>query len=310
MRTPVRALLAESLVVLAVVGCSAAGPGSRPATSSGSAPPTAGSPSAEPTTKPSTSPTNGPTSSGQDAVAAQLARCEANLESSLVGQVIYPASLDVTKGVGRTYQAAIDITHSTVPPSRRIDAATATTDDVIVQCEVAARLTGVGDVEVSTPDGDTRGDWWFQGFPASGIVEWSWTVTARTTGNYSLLLELQPAAADNGGRYRSISSTARLSYTTQLVSSGNGWDEFFEWWDKYWGALAGVIYAICGLVGAGLLWLITHLTGFDDWAASKLRKGSSTPDNRGQAAATPAAATGNPDLPADTSPDTSTGPPN
>lgn len=281
---PARTLCAIPLILAALAACSLDGGQAGP---TGSAPPTAAPPTAAtPTGAPPGSPTTTPTSV-EDALAAQLAACETNLKTELAGQVIYPRSLEAAKGVGTSYQAAIDISGNPAPPDVQIDAPSATTAPITVECVVGARLTAVGDLEVSAPDGDTEGSWSYQGFPASGVIEWSWTVTPRTTGHYSLRLELRPAAAAANGSYRSLGSNARISFTTEVNAVGAPIDGPIEWWAAYWPAVSGILVTIGGLLGVAYLWAIRQVPGFKERVDSIVRPSARSQD-AGGAAANPA----------------------
>lgn len=265
---PVRTLcVAPLLLLITVTACSDIGQAGPTGSWPGSAAPT--SSAATPTTAPT---------SVEDALAEQLARCETNLRTELSGQVVYPRSLEATKGVGISYQAAIDISGQPAPPDVQVDAPSATTAPITVECVVGARLTAVGDLEVSTPDGDTEGAWSYQGFPASGVIEWSWTVTPRTTGHYSLRLELRPAAAAMSGEFRSLGSNARIAFTTEVNAVGDSIDKPIEWWARYWPAVSGILVAVGGLLGVFFLWAIGHVPGFKERVDSIVRPSARSQD--------------------------------
>lgn len=265
---PFRTLCAIPLILVALAACSKDGGQPGPTgTGPGPTPPTAASPA-----RPTATPT-----SVEDALAAQLAACETNLKTQLAGRIVYPRSLEAAKGVGISYQAAIDISGNPAPPDVQIDAPSATTAPIKVECVVGARLTAIGDLEVSAPDGDTEGSWSYQGFPASGVIEWSWTVTPRSTGHYSLRLELRPAAAAASGEYRSLGSNARVAFTTEVNAVGEPIDGPIDWWAKYWPTVSGILLSVAGLLGLGYLWAIGHVPGFKERVDSIVRPSARKP---------------------------------
>lgn len=174
----------------------------------GAPPPFPGTPPGEPEPvdphpTPLPPPIGGPGDEGEDigggsddAVVAFQERCAHGVEEWRDALVDYPDRMSVTIDVGANYNAAVDARSEPLPPDEVIEVedGTATSEAVLVKCTVAARLTPVGQaMEVLDQASETNAGWVLQEFTPSGVIEWSWTVTARHPVDEQLRLELRPA---------------------------------------------------------------------------------------------------------------------
>jgi hypothetical protein len=234
-----------------------------------------------------------PSTPPQPAVDEQLREfvqsCEEDTSIDLPGQVDYPRSMQLRMGVAKTYDAAVDVREVPAPPGAVISAEDPTQEPVTVQCLVAARLVPVGDgIDVGPPDDAVDGGWVYQAFPASGVVEWAWSVTPRTPQDQQLRLELRPAV--KGKDVVLVSSTATASYVTPVRVAASTVQRVSFWFRTDWPLLAAVV----GMLGAALLALLQFSTTARD-ALSKLtgRSAQSPPEAaRPQSGKTPAKSAG------------------
>jgi hypothetical protein len=166
-------------------------------------------------------PIGGPPDEGEDigdpgeSVIAFQERCAHGVEEWRDALVDYPDRMSVRIDVGANYNAAVDARSEPLPPDEVIEVedGTATSEAVLVKCTVAARLTAVGQaMEVLDQASETDAGWVLQEFTPSGVIEWSWTVTAHHPVDEQLRLELRPAIVLD-------ESAGDLEYAGKNVSS-------------------------------------------------------------------------------------------
>jgi hypothetical protein len=177
---------------------------------------------ADPHPTPLPPPTGGPDGEGgdigggsDDAVALFQERCARGVEEWRDALVDYPARMSVTIELGANYNAAVDARSQPLPPDEvvEVEDGAATSEAVLVKCTVAARLTAVGEaMEVLDQASETDAGWVLQEFTPSGVIEWSWTVTAHQPVDEQLRLELRPAIVLD-------ESAGDLEYAGKNVSS-------------------------------------------------------------------------------------------
>jgi uncharacterized protein YeaO (DUF488 family) len=190
-----------------------------------------------------------------------LRRCEQGVREWQAAQVDYPS--DLTVGVGETvaYVAAVDASDTPPPPESVVPGPAPTAEPVFVRCEIAARLTAVGDGLTVDDDG-----WIVRSFTPTGLIRWSWGVTAAEVGEADLRLELQPAvrSADGeilvGALSTEVSSFFTHTRATQTTVHGMG-----RWWTDNWGTVTlvagGIGGAVLALLGYGTK-LVERLRAF------------------------------------------------
>ena len=197
----------------------------------------------------------GPTSEPSPPTAADLeaflADCERGVRDWRAAQVDYPTELVVEVGETVPYVAAVDARDTPAAPGRAIPGPSATGEAAFVRCEVAARLTPVGDA--LTVDAD---DWVLRRFTPVGLIRWTWAVTAAEGGDHDLQLELQPAVrAEDGSVLISDTSMDVSSFLTRARVSEDPIDRVGNWWTDHWGTLAlvgaGIGAAVLGLIRYG-----------------------------------------------------------
>lgn len=177
---------------------------------------------------------------------AFLARCEQGAETWRAGQVDYPRSLPVSMGGSASYVAAVDVRDEPLPAEEVIPGADPFGEPVAVKCVLAARLTTVGDsLEVDEQE------WIFRSFTPTGVVNWSWSVTARAPGDHDLRLEIEPAVAlDDLHRFGSSPNTT--TFVTRVSVDATWLQRAGEWWKGNW----DVVALIAAAVGAALVGVV------------------------------------------------------
>ena len=145
-------------------------------------------------------------------LASFLAGCERGIRDWRAAQVDYPAELSIEKGGTESYVAAVDASDTPLEPSEAIPGPSPTGEAVFVRCEVAARLTPLG--SALTVD---EIDWIVRTFTPTGVIRWTWVVTAVEADDQDLELELQPAVRSQDGTILvGQSSTEISSFLTQV----------------------------------------------------------------------------------------------
>lgn len=227
-------------------GTSAVPPPPAPAPGDGGEQEPTSSPGTTPTTRPPLAEPEGSTGALPELpstpadLEAFLADCERGVREWRAAQVDYPTELVARVGETVTYVAAVDARDTPVDPSEAIPGPSPTGEAAFVRCEVAARLTPVGDA--LTVDGD---DWVLRRFTPVGLIRWTWAVTAVKGGDHDLQLELQPAVrAEDGSVLISDTSMDVSSFLTRARVGEDPIDRVGNWWTDHWGTLA--------LVGAGI----------------------------------------------------------
>ena len=187
-------------------------------------------------------------------LADQLAKCAKGIEDwkKTSGRVDYPRTLTVQTGQSTTYNAAIDISDTPQPPESVIVVPTGepTARSITVKCAVAAHLVPTeGDVTVN-PSPDT---WVAREFDPAGVVSWQWTITAPTTTDARVMLEIQPAHLDNGVPLTAGTQVAQVFTQVQVTST---WiDRLSEWFKDQWPKLVGIVAAVAGALVVAIKWL-------------------------------------------------------
>lgn len=240
-------------------------PDASPGDASGGAPPPLPEPSegAPTPVDPLPPPTGGPGDGGEavggapgDSVAAFQERCAEGVEEWRTGDVDYPDRITVRIEVGANYNAAVDVRSEPLPPDEviEVDNGAATSEAVLVKCTVAARLTAVGDaLEVDDVVNETDAGWVLQEFTPSGVVEWSWTVTAHQPVDEELRLELRPAiVVDEGAGDLEYAGKNVSSFTTDVHVDASVLHHAAHWVDEN----RPLIWTIGSAIGAAVLAVI------------------------------------------------------
>jgi uncharacterized protein YeaO (DUF488 family) len=180
-----------------------------------------------------------------------LRRCEEGVRDWQAAQVDYPSELTVEVGETVSYVAAVDASDTPLPPESAVPGPSATAEGVFVRCEIAARLTAVGDGLAVDSE-----RWVVRSFTPTGLIRWSWGVTASEPGEADLQLELQPAARSEDGEILvSELSTEVSSFFTRTRVTEDPVQGMGRWWADHWGAVTlvagGVGAAVLGLLGYG-----------------------------------------------------------
>lgn len=178
-------------------------------------------------------------------------------------QLTYPASLALQQGQSITYTAHVDVRSSPapVPPDTKVERYTG--ENIVVSCQLAARLVNVGRVtEVEDPNPSTGG-WVLHRFDAFGALDWSWTVKAAGVGSGQLRLEMMPAAVEGTTVLNPQQNV--LSRVTQVTVEGNWAEDAQTWFSRntgpiknLWIAVAGVVAALGGAYAAVAGWVTKH----------------------------------------------------
>jgi hypothetical protein len=189
-----------------------------------------------------------------------LQDCERGVRDWRAAQVDYPAELALDIGESGSYVAAVDVRSTPGPPGSVIPGPSATAEAAFVKCEIAARLTPMGRaLEVDDEE------WVLRSFTPSGVIRWSWNVTAVEAGDHDLRLELQPAVVGQDGMVLvSGSSTAVSSFFTRTRVEKGSMQRLGDWWKANW----EVITLVAAGIGGGILALL----GFGEQLAGRSRR--------------------------------------
>jgi hypothetical protein len=193
-------------------------------------------------------------------LAAFLAGCERGIRDWRAAQVDYPAELSIEKGGTESYVVAVDASDTPLDPSEAIPGPSPTGEAVFVRCEVAARLTPLG--SALTVDED---DWIVRSFTPTGVIRWTWVVTAVEADDQDIELELQPAVrSEDGTILVGQSSTEISSFITGVRVEEDPVERVGEWWESRW--------AIIALVAAGIGAAVLALLRFGAQVADQTRR--------------------------------------
>jgi hypothetical protein len=193
-------------------------------------------------------------------LASFLAGCERGIRDWRAAQVDYPAELSIEKGGTESYVVAVDASDTPLDPSEAIPGPSPTGEAVFVRCEVAARLTPLG--SALTVDED---DWIVRSFTPTGVIRWTWVVTAVEADDQDIELELQPAVrSEDGTILVGQSSTEISSFITGVRVEEDPVERVGEWWESRW--------AIIALVAAGIGAAVLALLRFGAQVADQTRR--------------------------------------
>ncbi len=193
-------------------------------------------------------------------LASFLAGCERGIRDWRAAQVDYPAELSIEKGGTETYVVAVDASDTPLDPGEAIPGPSPTGEAVFVRCEVAARLTPLG--SALTVDED---DWIVRSFTPTGVIRWTWVVTAVEADDQDLELELQPAVrSEDGTILVGQSSTEISSFITAVRVEEGAVERVGEWWESRW--------AIIALVAAGIGAAVLAVLRFGAQLADEARR--------------------------------------
>jgi hypothetical protein len=107
---------------------------------------------------------------------------------------------------------------------------------------LSARLVPVGQsLEVDNKD------WILREFTPSGVLNWSWSITALAPDDHELRLELQPAVTTtrNGHVFAPSDSPLNTSTFITRVRVNASWiQRVGQWWKDTWGIIVLVAVAI------------------------------------------------------------------
>jgi hypothetical protein len=186
--------------------------------------------------------------------------CEAGVREWRAGQVSYPGRLAVDVGETVTYVATVDVRTTPEATDDRIPGPSPTGDPVFVRCEVAARLTPIG-TSLTIDDED----WVLRSFTPSGVIRWTWAVTAAEADDADLRLEMQPAVVGEGGILLvGDASTEVSSFLTPVSVEQGRIARIGEWWSDNWGTVS--------LIAAGLAAAVLGVLRFGEQLARRLRR--------------------------------------
>jgi hypothetical protein len=187
--------------------------------------------------------------------------CEKGVTQWRTGQVDYPSKLSVRVQKSVIYNAAVDLRDDPLPPDKVIDISSGEPagEPISVRCRLAAKLLPVGDhIKVN---GASEGEWMPRQFTPSGVVEWSWSVTAEKPVDQQLRLALVPAVLIDGGNY-AYSSDSEASLTTEVSVEGTLIEEVSYWFETQWPLLAGISVVLAVAISASWRWIREQIKEF------------------------------------------------
>lgn len=165
------------------------------------------------------------------------------------GQVHYPEHLSLNMGQSAAYVVAVDIRYNPLPAERVISRGTPQSQPIWVKCVLGARLVPVGQsLEV-----DNKG-WIPREFTPTGVLNWSWSITALAPYDHDLRLELEPAVTTQDRPiFTQIDSSPTIDTFITHVHVKASWIQHVgHWWKNNWTIILGVSAAI----GAALISII------------------------------------------------------
>lgn len=167
--------------------------------------------------------------------------------------------MTIKVGDSENYNAALDVRSVPLPADEVIETepGAATSENVLVKCTLAARLRAVGETLTVDDPASDNGGWVVQEFTPTGVLEWSWTVTAEKPADAELRLDIRPAiaiaAAAEDLVYATQSST---SFNTDVIVDGNLLSRSAYWFEGNWGYVLAIAVPV-GIAATALLrwWL-------------------------------------------------------
>jgi hypothetical protein len=158
------------------------------------------------------------------------------------GQLDYPATMTVSLGKAAVYNAAIDVRDAPAPPEKMIDAEDPAAESVLVKCGVSAKLAAVdGGIEVAASTDETSVDgWYYRSFGPTGVVEWSWAVTARTPDDHTLQLTVRPSLSVSG----QVAYSGQTDVTTKVTTTATWIEKLANWFDTQFSLLKAIGVAL------------------------------------------------------------------
>ena len=196
-------------------------------------------------------------------------KCEQGLNSWREGQITYPRRLTIPLDETVTYEAVVDINENPLPPDEIIEAdgGAAGTERLFVRCRLAAKLSALEDGLDVSQDPDAEGSGWiYQEFTPSGVIEWSWAVTATEPVDQRLRLELRPALQVN--ELASYATANQVSFTTDVTVEASPLQRMWHWMQTQWPLVVGIATPLGAAILALLGWI------------QKVRSSTQVPDVR------------------------------
>jgi hypothetical protein len=162
----------------------------------------------------------------------------------------YPEEFDIDVGETKAYVAGVDVRATPADPSEVIPGPFAAGEAVFVRCEIAARLTPLGDALSVDEE-----DWVLRSFTPAGLIRWTWAVTAVKAEDQDLRLELQPAVrSEDGTVLVSDTATDVSSFVTRARVEEGALRQLGAWWSENW----GTITLVSAGIGAAVLALLRY----------------------------------------------------
>lgn len=178
--------------------------------------------------------------------------CEKGVESWRIGQVDYPRSLSIPLKQAADYNAAVDVRDNPLPPDQVIDSGEPDSEPVAVRCLLAAKLVPVGDyVKVN---GTSAVEWAPRQFTPSGVMEWTWSITAEKPVDQQLRLVLVPAVLIEGGRYV-FGTDSEASLLTKVAVEATLIERVSYWFETQWPLLVGIAAVLAVGIATTRKWI-------------------------------------------------------
>lgn len=176
--------------------------------------------------------------------------CSEGAQGWRTGEAKYPPTMIIKINGSASYNFAVGIEGGQLVPDQVLPPGTYSNTPVDVKCVLAANLQS-GDDGLAV----AGGDWQVRQFTPTGVVQWTWSVTANKPGSHDLRVQLQPAVVLNANQYGvPVGGGTEISTFVTKVDVNTPFPQSFYLW---WGANWPNIVTISSAIGVTLLGLRT-----------------------------------------------------
>lgn len=197
-----------------------------------------------------------PATPGGSAVQRFLEQCERGVAQwSDQGQVDFPEVLRLELNRAGRYAAAVDVRDRPAPAGELVPGGKS--DEIRVKCIVGARLVSLDEdiVRITVPDTAGDGGWVYREFTPTGLLQWSWSVTATRPHDSEVTLELRPSIRRDGDGTIVANAEETTQQRTRVEVSAGMLQRTGSWVDENQGYVALLAVAL----GSALVWVLRSI---------------------------------------------------